>query len=224
MAMEKEQLTTKNIELFNVQDIDNYVKDITKVFKHKGIPKTYIPWWNSELETLNLGVIKLHHIIQAMKRSRKPLYRVLLERKQLKQEYLDDIRKASTEHFKEFRNKQGKEDVWSLTNRLLKNSPQPVLPSTIRVTPANFTTTSKETAYVLLNKFYPNDTEDDTEKQKLLRQSVYYEQNTSDDRFFTEEEVIDCLKTISPNKAPGSNHLTADICFAFTTIYKNRHR
>ncbi|CAK1593612.1 unnamed protein product [Parnassius mnemosyne] len=227
-VMEKEQLATKNIELFNEQDIDNYIKDITnviqkvssKVFKHKGIAKTYIPWWNSDLERLKLGVIKLHHRIQTLKRSKKPLDNILLERKQLKQEYLDAIRKASTEHFKEFCSKQGKENVWSLTNRLLKNSPQPVLPSTMRINSSNFTTSSKETAHVLLNKFYPNDTEDDTEIQKQLRQSMSCEPSTSDDRFFTEEEVIDCLKTINPNKAPGNDHLTADICLAFTTIYK----
>ncbi|XP_072932554.1 uncharacterized protein [Epargyreus clarus] len=61
--------------------------------------------------------------------------------------------------------KQGKENVWSLTNRLLKNSPQPTPCLTVYVGNSKHTSSTTDTAHALLDKFYPDDTPDTTDKQ-----------------------------------------------------------
>ena len=42
---------------------------------------------------------------------------------------------------------------------------------------------------------------------------------TEDDVSFTPDELIDCLNTMSPNRAPGVDNLTSDICLKFTQKY-----
>ncbi|XP_072948357.1 uncharacterized protein [Epargyreus clarus] len=129
------------------------------------------------------------------------------------------LSKASTEHFRTFCSRQGKEDVWSLTNRLLKCSPQPTPPTTLNIGNNHFTKSSEESANALLDKFYPTDTPDWLESQKCLRIKASEIPTTPNEVDFTMEEVMDCILSMNPNKAPGPDHLTADICSKFTEAF-----
>lgn len=211
-------------ELHNGEQIDMYVANITKkiqdicdkTFRRKKFINTHAPWWNSELDKIKNQVIKIHHRIQDLVRSGKSIENALLERNEIKEKYAKEIRKASTEHFRLFCNRQGKENVWSLTNRLLKNIPQSKPCVTVSTGSSHHTTSTIDTAKSLLNQFYPDDDEDKTHTQKLLRAQMKETPNTQNDKLFTEEEVLGCLESMSAKKAPGTDHLTADICLAFT--------
>ncbi|CAK1583170.1 unnamed protein product [Parnassius mnemosyne] len=138
---------------------------------------------------------------------------------QLRQEYAEAIRKASNDNFREFCNKQGKEDVWSVTNRLLKNSIPTQPPSTLKIAPNKYTTSCEETARIFLQKFYPQDTTDTYSSQTVTRQTTKFPPNTNDDPPFTIDEVLHNLKDMNPRKSPGPDHLTSDICFCFTQTF-----
>jgi len=43
--------------------------------------------------------------------------------------------------------------------------------------------------------------------------------DAADDVPFTAEEVLECLKTVNPNRAPGHDNLTSDICVRFVSSY-----
>lgn len=207
------------IESLDKTELDNFIQDVTKTIqdtcnktlKIKHPFNNYLPWWNEELESLKRQLIKIHHTIHDLKKSNKSLDNIIQERGELKERYALLIRKTSTEHFRDFCNKQGKENVWSLTNRLLKNAPQPTPSVTV-----DDALSSSSTALLLLNKFFPDDTTDNTPKQKQLRIDMNRIPVTANDSLFTEEEVLGCLRSMNANKAPGPDHLTADICLAFS--------
>ncbi|XP_072946175.1 uncharacterized protein [Epargyreus clarus] len=132
-AMEENRIKEIAIESLNEHQLDIYINTVTntiqkacdKSFRRKPLSNKRIPWWNSELDNLKKEVVKMHHRIQDLVRSGKSIQHAIAERKELKEQYALCIRKTSTEHFRQFCSMQGKENVWSLTNRLLKNAPQP---------------------------------------------------------------------------------------------------
>ncbi|CAG4967044.1 unnamed protein product [Parnassius apollo] len=165
------------------------------------------PWWNDKLENLKQKVIKNHHKIQQMKRSKKPLTELLLEKENLRNEYAQAIRIASTEHFREFCNKQGKEDVWSITNRLLKTTPLKQPPSTLKTRAGKYTKTTYETAETFLNEYFPDDGPDTCLRHMQLRNSFNEIPDTPADAPFTVEEVLESLKSMNPKKWSRPPHI-----------------
>lgn len=223
-AMKDNKMTEVNIEALNERQIDKYITETTQIIqrvcdktcKRKNPFKTYTPWWNSELETLKKEVIKLHHTIHDLNKSGKPIENILIERNELREKYSQLIKSTSTDHFRQFCSKQGKENVWSLTNRLLKNAPQSKPCVTVQLNKTDHTQGTTDTSQTLLNKFYPDDTPNQSNRQKLLTKQINFIPETETDSPFTEEEVLGCLKTMNTNKAPGIDNLTSDICLAFT--------
>lgn len=225
------QLDTMNIKIYNEQELEKYITHLTETIqktcdetlglKRNCNPINTIPWWNPQLEDLKKQVIKLHHRIQDLKRSGKPLEKILKERSEIKDKYIEALSKESSNSFREFCTLQGKENVWSLTNRLIKSGPQPTPPSTMRKDDGTFTTSATDTVEALIRKFYPDDTEDRTDTQKELRRQMSIVPDTENETPFTEIEVLDHLKNMNSKKAPGPDHLTADICLAVATEYPN---
>ena len=206
--------------------LDEVVNRLTQVLRRtckasmklRGNVQPYNPWWTQELDDLKKSVIKQHHHLHKIKirgLNTSEAAEELVKRKQL---YSKSIRKASTANFRSFCEKQGKEDVWTLTNRLIKDSPSQQAPSTLKCA-SSFTTSSEETASALLNHFYPDDTEDSSPYQKEIRQQESMLPDTDDDPAFTAEEILECLQTMNPNRAPGHDNLTSDICLEFVSSY-----
>ncbi|XP_052754177.1 uncharacterized protein LOC128201403 [Galleria mellonella] len=151
------------------------------------------PWWNAELEALKKQCIKLHHRIHDLSVTGKPLGSTLDEYRALKAEYAKKISFASTQHFKEFCSAQGKEDVWAITNRLMKysnNFRSP--PQTVRIGQIH-TDSCATTAAALLNHYFPDDGPDTSVQQRLLRAEANNIPDTDEDIPFTREEVEECL-------------------------------
>lgn len=226
-SIEVVNITHTLIENLNKDELDKHVSNIIssiqgvcdETFRIKKRHNNRTPWWNAELDQLKGQVIKIHHRLQDLIRSGKPITNIIQERNDLKEKYAQAIRQTSTNHFREFCNRQGKENVWSLTNRLLKNSPQAKPCLTVCTNKSTFTSSTSDTALSLLNKFYPDDVGDRTVTQRQVRAQMQEPPNTPDDKPFTEDEVIGCIESMSAKKAPGLDHLTADICLAYTRQY-----
>ncbi|CAG5048592.1 unnamed protein product [Parnassius apollo] len=170
--------------------------------------KSQNPWWSTELENMKKELIKKHHTIHQLKRRSLPLTEAIDERNKLKAEYSEALKNASILNFKEFCNKQGKDDVWSLTNKLLKTKPLTQPPSTVKLRNGYYTVNTTEAANVFLNEYFPDDTPDVTEQQREARSLMEISPKTTPDPSFTTEEILDCLGTMNPNKSPGPDHLT----------------
>jgi ribonuclease HI len=214
--------------------IDLLVKEITEAIQrvgHEAFRRStgfapFNPWWSDELEALKKKCIKLHHRLHDLKVSGRPLTDVLREQKEAKRAYAAALTKASTEHFRTFCNKQGKEDVWSVTNRIIKDAPARKPPQTLHCA-GTFTSDGGSTASALLEHFYPDDGPDMHIRQRELRSSMTALPNTGDDLPFAEDEIRECLRGMNAKKAPGLDHLTADICLEafnaapllFTSLY-----
>ncbi|CAG5000382.1 unnamed protein product [Parnassius apollo] len=139
------------------------------------------PWWTDELESLKKQVIRNNHNIQKLRRQNKPLKDALLEKELLKTAYSKTFRETSTRNFRDFCERQRKEDVWSVTNRIIKSNPPPLPPATLKKCDGTYTNSSLETAQALLNKFFPDDDINDTPLQEEARKIAITVPNTQDE-------------------------------------------
>nr|XP_032525834.1 uncharacterized protein LOC116776689 [Danaus plexippus plexippus] len=80
------------------------------------------PWWTEALEAHKQEVIHTHHKLHAAKKSHQPVDALARQLHTLRERYAAALKAESTAHFKEFCELQTKENVWSLTNRLLRES------------------------------------------------------------------------------------------------------
>lgn len=208
----------------SIQDIDNSIAIITAAIQNacdRCLPKsthttTRPPWWSEQLEELKQKVIKNHHTLSRLAKRKLPLTETIAEREKLKKEYADAICTAATTNFRDFCNKQQKEDVWSITNRIIQTKPITNPPATLKKDDGTFTTCPSDTATALINKFFPDDTPNADPHHLNLHREMQSPVNNTTEPPFTTTEIMSCLKTMNPKKAPGPDHLTADICLHFT--------
>lgn len=217
------RLPNRDIEGLDKNGLDKYISELIsaiqkscdKLLPLAAGPPQRAPWWNEHLEQLKQKVIANHHKLIKLKRRKVPLDETIAERDNLKTQYSNAVSTASLENFKEFCNRQKKEDVWSVTNRIIKTKPLTQPPATLKRADGSYTADSMETAKVLIDRFYPDDTPDCTSTQQKLRSLVDEPVDGSLEQPFTTDEIIECLKSMNHKKAPGPDHLTADICFQF---------
>ncbi|XP_059061653.1 uncharacterized protein LOC131854548 [Achroia grisella] len=156
------------ISNMNSTELDNYIHSLTnsiQTFCDDQLPcsrprEARCPWWNDDLEQSKAKVIKQHHKLSRLKRQGRPLDEAIALKNSLRLEYSKLFSEYSNKHFREFCNRQGKEDVWAVTNRIIKTAPAPQPPTTIQKPDGTFTQTPIETAEAILHKFFPDDTPD----------------------------------------------------------------
>ena len=128
---------------FSVMDavfLDEFVVSMTDVIRDacfssmrlRGCAKPYNPWWSDALERHKQNCIRIHHRLNYKKSHNQDMSNELRDYKAAKDAYASAIRKASSKNFKEFCSKQNKEDVWSLTSRLIKDAPTNVPPQPLK--------------------------------------------------------------------------------------------
>ncbi|CAF4939215.1 unnamed protein product [Pieris macdunnoughi] len=217
-----------NISALGPDEIDNFITQIsdtvnkacTETFPTKtGTPKIRAPFWNEELNTLKNKCITIHRKLHKFRRhqNNNPPPTLIHEYTENKTKYREALQKASTTAFKSFCEAQGREDVWGITNRLLKNTTN-IQMGTLKIG-NKFTTSEQETAQELLNHFYPSVKPDTQPSHSKLRDDSGVLPNTRDEPPFTQQEILDAISSINHNKAPGNDHLTSDICQVFAQTY-----
>lgn len=180
------------------------------------------PWWTDDLEARKREVIGLHRRLHTATRrdstTDEEVGRLAEDLNAKRTLYAQELREASTADFRDFCNLQTKENVWSLTNRLLKDTAPRRPPTTFKVDDGH-TTDAKQTAAALLDNFYPDDTPDRSARHHHLRTHERDKPDTLDEPPFVVEEVLEVLKTMNAKKAPGMDGLTSDICTQFALAY-----
>lgn len=207
----------------STQDIDNTIAIITATIQRscdRCLPRSSHmtkrpPWWSEQLEELKQKVIKNHHTLSRLAKHKLSLTETIIERDKLKKEYAEAICSAATTNFRNFCNKQQKEDVWSVTNRIIQTKPIVNPPATLKKDDGTFTTSPHDTATALINKFFPDDTFNLDPHHLNLHSQMRLPVDNPIEPPFTTTEILNCLKTMNPKKAPGPDHLTADICLHF---------
>ncbi|CAG5036677.1 unnamed protein product [Parnassius apollo] len=200
-----------NISALNPSELDDLIAKVVEIIhiacrksmrmRGKG-GKYKPPWWSEELEAQKLEIIKLHHRIQEAKRRGLAIEDLVQQHMTLKAAYAQNLRAESTKSFRDFCSLQTKENVWSLTNRLLKESTARRPPTTLKIN-NKFTADNSETATALLNHFYPPDLPDTDPRHHELTAHLDDTLDTNDEPPFTSEEVLEHLSLMNPNKAPG---------------------
>ncbi|XP_036337800.1 uncharacterized protein LOC118747779 [Rhagoletis pomonella] len=186
-SIQKSKILSTNFQNCTSIEIDNVFKSLTDSIRsscsesmkmRKGV-KSINPWWNQELQVLKENCIKLHHKLNWLSKNHIPVNAAALVNAEAKRQ-CKALREASVNNFREFCTNQGKEDVWSITNRIIKDAPLQRPPTTLHKD-GRFTETSFETAEALIRHFYPDDNPDVSVKQRAIRSQVKAFISTSND-------------------------------------------
>lgn len=223
--MQKSGISHLDFDSLDADRLDSTIESMTfairnaclKSMKVRGKQKVFNPWWTPELEEMKKNLIQLHHRTSTLKQRGLPTEQTAAAHRSAQQIYKKKIQKESGLHFRSFCNKQGKEDIWSLTNRLIKDSPHSTPPATLR-TSTSFTESAEESAKSLLDFLVPDDTPDISEEHVRMR-SDHSKSDAPAEPLFTTDEVRECLSTMNPNRAPGHDNFTSDICVRFMDCY-----
>jgi ribonuclease HI len=181
--------------------------------KRKG---TVFPWWTNEIAELKRDLVrKKKRIVNAAPHRKE---RVLQEYNEAKALYAKQSAEAQTHSWKEFCTKQDKESMWDGVYRVLRKTAGRKEELLLRG-PDGKTLDPKQSADLLANTFYPEDTVNtDTPHHTQLRKIVQETplkrlgEMKEDDPPFTEAELESVLQEQNPKKAPGPDGFTSDIC------------
>lgn len=177
-------------------------------------------WWTEELSTLKQKVKTLRRRIAGAHPARKQyVYEKYAEAKEI---YKTTIETTITNSWKTFCSLQCREDLWKCSYRVIKkslaNSNQQECP--LREPGGTAMLTPEQSAQLLTTTFFPADDPDsDTDHHRRVRERAAALRNWNEgtpgaacENPFTREEVEAVLRDMNPNKAPGEDGCTADIC------------
>jgi hypothetical protein len=182
----------------------------------KGFQRKSNPWWSPKLDTLKTAFRVARTKFRNSGVVRRPFTRQIFEA--AKNKYETAIAEAKLESWKSHCSAQGKENVWSSLQRLLKSKAfKP--PETLTIN-GRMTSSALESAEALLGYFFPDDNiANETEQQTLIRNAASIPSKEDDDENVTLEEVERTMRLFNPAKAPGHDSFTADICLnSFLTV------
>lgn len=172
------------------------------------------PWWSEGLERMKKCTIKHRHQVQNLKREGASEETVTLayeKLQQAKKAYSKLMRSQSTKNFRGFCQRQDKESVWDITNRIIRPKTGRFVFGTMHKE-GRFTGTPVNTLQKLLEHFYPAESPNTlfhhNQVQALIKQP-YKEAHV--ELPFTMTELHNAIKTTAPQKAPGYDHLTGEI-------------
>jgi hypothetical protein len=134
--------------------------------------------------------------------------------------YKRSIDEAKIKSIKTFYGNQTSQTAWSSLHKTIKIT-NPRDPPTTLSTNGHQHITARDSAEALTKKFFPDDDPNsDTQTQSMTRNSSeHILPNTEDDPQFTLHEIKTIVHNMSSKKAPGHDHLTADICTHFINTF-----
>ncbi|XP_045537001.1 uncharacterized protein LOC123721658 [Papilio machaon] len=143
LRMTNTDILDRDISALSSEQLESLIDDVTNIIrsactdsmpvKGKGQGKTKPPWWSPSLEEQKRSIIQLHHQIHRAKSLNQPIADLAAQQQLLKYQYSRNLRSESTKNFREFCQLQNKENVWSLTNRLLQDTAPRRPPTTLKI-------------------------------------------------------------------------------------------
>ncbi|GBP79437.1 Retrovirus-related Pol polyprotein from type-1 retrotransposable element R1 [Eumeta japonica] len=175
------------------------------------------PWWTAELSALKKDVLRKKRRIRNAAPTRKKA--VIEDYLTAKTIYTQKAEIAQTESWKEYCTTQDKESMWDKVYRVIRNK-KGRLPDTLLRNSEGKTLSPHESAKLLANTFYPDDSVSTDmpfhirTRERIEDKPVEDLRLSKDDPPFTRVELKAVLRELNPKKAPGPDGLTADICIA----------
>ncbi|KAJ4441977.1 hypothetical protein ANN_11841 [Periplaneta americana] len=117
---------------------------------------------------------------------------------------------AKTKAWKEFCSSQSPQNPWGIIYKMCRKPENFNRSLNTIQTDNGFTSNTYETASVLINKFFPDDSID-TDMHKRTRLESELSPDTEDEPQFTAEEVERAIKKLNDKKAPGIDAISANI-------------
>jgi hypothetical protein len=130
-----------------------------------------------------------------------------------KVEYQVAVRKEKSRSWKEYCTMTSSPNPWNEVYKLVSNKLRnKTIIMTLRKPDGNKTETTEETLRLILHQLNQNDnTQEDTNHHRIVREQREQPLNTTNDTEFTREEVGQVIESLKPKKALGPSGITNEI-------------
>ena len=184
--------------------------------KGGGVVDSRIPWWTESLTSLKRDALKKKRRIGRAAPHRRQS--VIDDYIAAKDAYNREAAEAQTKSWKEFCSRQSRESMWDGIYRVIRSTSKR-REDQLLTDDAGETLSPEESAKKLATTFYPDDSADsETHEQQLIRSESEGKSSSQlpglsgEDPPFTAVELDRVLQMQNPNKSPGPDGFTADIC------------
>ena len=173
----------------------------------------YVPWWSPELKILRKQV---NAAKRRIRRCKNPTLKVMYKTSftLLKNNYKAQILKAKLEAWKIFCTESSRTSPWKIYKSCKSEHKNRDILTTLITEEGSATSTPKETAEALLDKFFPDDNPThDNELHRNVRTQVMIRKapTTQPEPEFANHEVEETIKSLKDKKLPGPDGIDGTI-------------
>ena len=181
-------------------------------YNHRNYNKNH-PWVNDQIVLIRRNIrLTKKRLLRSSRKHRLDLVNVLQE---IKKQYTSAISRSKSSSWKKYCEKQGKETIWSSVYRVIKHEFSSDIP-VVKDRQGNVMKQEDVLDDIKL-RFFPSDNPaDDSLYHHQIRMSANdhgASRNRQTEPKISMKEVECAFKSMNPKKAPGRDHLTADICY-----------
>ena len=206
--------TIEQLEQFIIKFNKAITESCNKAIPTKKNEETLtLPWWSEELAKMKQEVTtKKRRIRNAAPIRRQGVVNAYIE---ARDEYESRAKEAQIRSWKEFCQKQDKENLWEGIYRVMGRTAKREEDMPLVVD--GITLDAKGSVELLASTFYPEDLrENDNQTHRDIRNIAemvnLQPSEGQNDPPFTITELLTALDSLNPKKAPGADGFTADIC------------
>jgi ribonuclease HI len=213
-------LTNKSIlSCQNKEELETFVENLNNsvlIAANHAIPRKKIfkksnPWWN---DSLTIQRTTVRNLRRSYKRVRDPELRncIKLEYSKILNNYKINIKISKEMSWQTACTTAFKKSPWNQIYKVLRGKYNQTQIHTFKDINNIFTNNTDETIQKLMSKFFPEDnTLEDNEIHKKIRQDNKTPYNELNDCPFTENEIRYTINSLNNKKSPGIDQINADI-------------
>lgn len=170
------------------------------------------PWWTQQLSAQRASVNRARKRFQSSRRRNLQGEQVDAHKREynrLKNEYTQAIRKAKLDHWREFVETEGNENVWGMVYKIVTEKLPPCeVDTSIRAQNGVEQITRAASSVELVRALFPrDDPSSDSALHREVRARLLIPPNTGVSGEFSEAELTAALKTIRPRSAAGEDRI-----------------
>lgn len=221
-TMTNNDFNEQTLDAIGSYEVDEAVREFNKILANicdKSIPRRRgsnktVPWWNRDLTVLRMTANRAKkQLVRARKLGLVDVTDCADAYRKARNKYTAKIKVVKMDAWKNFVNKVGNEDPWSIVYKIVRDKvKKPNALCSLMLSTGRWTANWLETASAILDKVLPREEkEKENESHKAIRMQNSCYVNCNLEPEISINEIDLAVKKLRNNKAPGSDGFKSEI-------------